>query len=80
MKRGEREVKLVCGVSRHSGATVTARVACIVYWKSWQCRPSHRWLAWVVLNAKKSRWLSRPTQLPTHTQWWSNRRTHRPQS
>ena len=45
------------------------------------CTPTvKRSNAWKVRYATKVRWLPIPTQLPSHQQWWSSRRTHRPQS
>ena len=31
-------------------------------------------------NSRKNLWLSSPTHVSSHGQWWSNLRTHRPQS
>jgi len=34
----------------------------------------------VTRKPRKKRWLDSPTHVSSHGQWWSNRRTHRPQS
>jgi len=34
----------------------------------------------VMRKPRKKRWLASPTHVSSHGQWWSYRRTHRPQS